>query len=641
MVLAPEHDLVPTLTTPDQKEAVDAYLRYVNSRSERERISEVKEVTGAFLGAYAINPFTQEKIPVWIGEYVLKDYGTGAIMAVPSDDDRDWNFAQKFGLPIIDVIDKSKYPGATRHDKLGIMINSGFLDGMEVPDAIEQALRLIEQKNLGKRKVNYKIRDALFSRQRYWGEPFPVKYDPDGVAYALTEDELPLLLPEQDDFQPASGAKSPLARNEAWANLPDGWTRETDTMPGFAGSSWYFLRYMDPHNTHEFANKKVIDYWQDVDLYVGGTEHAVGHLMYSRFWHKFLFDLGLVSTPEPYRRLINQGMIQGVIESLFMQKEKSEGEARFVCASIAATEEASGTEFIKIPIHVDFVREYGSPNSFLDEKGVEKFIAWRPEFKNARFECPTGVIHQGVFSGTGSFRMVTASEVGKMSKSKFNVINPDDVVAQYGADCFRMYEMFLGPVEQAKPWDTKGIDGVSKFLRRFWSLFLDKTGQFVVSDAEPTREEWKVLHQTIKRIQEDIERFSFNTCVSAFMISVNDLLRLGCNKRAVLQEMTILLAPFAPFVSEELWHLLGNTSSVHHAVFPVFNPAYLVEDMVEYPISINGKRRAAVSFDANASIESLQQEVLTLDVVQRWVEGKEIIRVVVVPKRMINIVIAE
>lgn len=641
MVLAPEHDLVPLLTTPEQQESVDAYLRYVNSRSERERIAEVKEVTGAFLGSWAINPFTQEKIPVWIGEYVLKDYGTGAIMAVPSDDDRDWNFAHKFNLPIIDVIDKSKYPGATRHDKLGIMINSGFLDGMEVPDAIEQALQVIEQKQLGKRKVNYKIRDALFSRQRYWGEPFPVKYDPDGVAHALSADELPLLLPEQDDFQPASGAKSPLARNEAWANLPDGWTRETDTMPGFAGSSWYFLRYMDPSNPTEFASKQAIDYWRDVDLYVGGTEHAVGHLMYSRFWHKFLFDLGLVATPEPYRRLINQGMIQGVIESLYLQKEKLNGEARFVCATIAVKEEAQGVEFVKIPVHVDFVREYGSPNSFLDEKGIEKFIAWRPEFKNARFECPAGTMHQGAYSGTGTFRMVTASEVGKMSKSKFNVINPDDVVAQYGADCFRMYEMFLGPVEQAKPWDTKGIDGVSKFLRRFWSLFQDKSGAFAVSDAAPTREEWKVLHQTIKRIQEDIERFSFNTCVSAFMISVNELLRMGCNKRAILHELTILLAPFAPFVSEELWHLLGNSGSVHHAAFPAFDAAYLVEDMVEYPVSINGKRRAAVSFDANASAETLQQEVLNLEVVQRWIEGKQIIRVVVVPKRMINIVIAE
>ena len=646
MVLAPEHDWVPLLTTPDQKASVESYLNYVKSRSERERMAEVKEVTGAFLGAYAINPFTNTQIPIWIGEYVLKDYGTGAIMAVPSDDDRDWAFASKFGLEIIDVIDKSKYPGATRHDKLGIMINSGPLDGMEVPDAIELTLRQIEERGLGKRKVNFKLRDAIFSRQRYWGEPFPIVYDPEGVAHPLPDHELPLELPTQDDFKPTAGIKSPLARNEAWSQLPGGWSRETDTMPGFAGSSWYFLRYMDPRNDKEFASKQVSDYWRDVDLYIGGTEHAVGHLMYSRFWHKFLYDLGLVSTKEPYRRLVNQGMIQGVIESLFLQKEKQDGRARFVCASLAVKEEAEGKEFVKIPVHVDFVKEYGSPNSFLNLEGIRKFAEWRPEYAQAVFEGPAGVLMDGVFhpsagGGQEELKLITASEVGKMSKSKFNVMNPDDVVAQYGADCFRMYEMFLGPVEQAKPWDTKGIDGVAKFLRRFWSLFFTRKGEFLISEDSPSREEMKILHQAIKRVTDDIERFSFNTCVSAFMIASNELQRVGGNKRAGLKEMVLLLAPFAPFTTEELCGVMGEECSVNHGKYPELDEGYLQEDMIEYPVSINGKRRAAVEFPADATSEALQQAVLELEVVQKWLEGKSVQRVVVVPKRMINIVVAE
>ena len=644
MVLAPEHDLVSELTTADRKQEVEAYLEYVRSRSERERMAEVKEVTGAFLGSYAINPFTQQPIPVWIGEYVLKDYGTGAIMAVPSDDDRDWAFAQKFGLEIIDVIDKSAYPGATRHDKLGIMINSGYLDGMEVPDAIERALQDIEKQGLGKRKVNYKLRDAIFSRQRYWGEPFPIVYDADGVAHALPEADLPLELPEQEDFQPSSGIKSPLARNTAWSVLPNGWTRETDTMPGFAGSSWYFLRYMDPTNPDAFASQQSVNYWREVDLYVGGTEHAVGHLMYSRFWHKFLYDLGKVPTKEPYRRLINQGMIQGTIEQVYRIVDKSGAKTRFVCASLVQEKEAMGLEFTKISIPIEFVKDYGTTSSCLDEAGIRKLADWRPDFREAIFEGAGWVFQDGKFSLTeagGEIRLVTVSEVGKMSKSMHNVINPDDVVAQYGADCFRMYEMFLGPVEQAKPWDTKGIDGVHKFLRRFWGLFFDKKGDFVVSEDAPQREEWKILHQAIKRVSEDIERFSLNTCVSAFMIATNELQRMGCNKRAILQELVILLAPFAPFVTEELWHKLGGTGSVHHASYPVFEPSYLEEDQIEYPVSINGKRRASVEFPASASAEELQEAVLELDTIRKWVAGKAIKRVVVVPKRMINIVVEE
>ncbi len=642
MVLAPEHDLVPGLTSTAQREAVEAYLSYVRSRSERERMAEVKEVTGAFLGSYAINPFTQKEIPIWIGEYVLKDYGTGAIMAVPSDDDRDWAFASKFGLEIIDVIDKSKYPGATRQDKLGIMINSGYLDGMEVPDAIERTLQDIEKRGLGRRKVNYKLRDAIFSRQRYWGEPFPIVYDLDGVAWPLSEAELPLELPVQEDFQPSSGIKSPLARNEAWAVLPNGWTRETDTMPGFAGSSWYFLRYMDPENTDVFASREAVNYWQDVDLYVGGTEHAVGHLMYSRFWHKFLYDLGWVPTKEPYRRLINQGMIQGTIEHLYMQTGHSDGKVHLFCATIVHAKSAAGTSFTKVPIPIEFVKDYGAANSFLDEAGIRQLMDWRPEFHNAVLEGDGWVFQNGTFTvdpATQIVRMYTVSEVGKMSKSRYNVINPDDVVAQYGADCFRMYEMFLGPIEQAKPWDTKGIDGVYKFLRRFWGLFFNKKGEFFVSEDAPSREEWKILHQAIKRVTDDIERFSFNTCVSAFMIATNELQRLGCNKRAVLREMILLLAPFAPFVTEELWRKLGGQGSVHLGVYPEYNPAYLEEDMIEYPVSVNGKRRASVEFPATSGQQELQEAVLKLEVVRKWIEGKQVQRVVVVPKRMINIVV--
>ena len=644
MVLAPEHDLVPELTTPDQKQEVEAYLDYVRSRSERERMAEVKEVTGAFLGSYAINPFTQKPIPVWIGEYVLKDYGTGAIMAVPSDDDRDWAFAQKFGLEIIDVIDKSGYPGATRHDKLGVMINSGYLDGMEVPDAIERALQDIEKQGLGKRKVNYKLRDAIFSRQRYWGEPFPIVYDSDGVAHAIPESALPLELPDQEDFQPSSGIKSPLARNTNWAVLSNGWTRETDTMPGFAGSSWYFLRYMDPSNTESFASQHAVNYWREVDLYVGGTEHAVGHLMYSRFWHKFLFDLGKVPTKEPYRRLINQGMIQGTIEQVYRLVDKSGAKPRMVCASLVPAREATGAEFSKISIPIEFVKDYGTSASYLDEAGIRKLADWRPDYREAVFEGEGWIFQNGDFtrlSENTEIRMLTNSEVGKMSKSLHNVINPDDVVSQYGADCFRMYEMFLGPVEQAKPWDTKGIDGVYKFLRRFWGLFFDKKGDFVVSEEIPNREEWKILHQAIKRVTEDIERFSLNTCVSAFMIASNELQRVGCNKRAILQEMVILLAPFAPFVTEELWRRLGGSGSVHQATYPVFEPAFLEEDQIEYPVSINGKRRASIEFPASAEAQELQEAVLQIEAIQKWIAGKAVKRVVVVPKRMINIVVDE
>ncbi|HMQ48384.1 MAG TPA: leucine--tRNA ligase [Saprospiraceae bacterium] len=643
MVLAPEHDWVEQLTAPGQQTAVQEYVDYVKTRSERERQAEIKSVTGAFLGAYAINPLNGEKIPIWISEYVLKDYGTGAIMAVPADDERDHRFAEKFGLPIIEIIDKSMYPGATIEDKMGKMINSDFLNGMEVMDAIEAILQRIEQMGIGKRQVNYKLRDAIFSRQRYWGEPFPITYDAEGVAHALPLEELPLELPKLEDFKPASGGKSPLARLENWVQLDNGWRRETDTMPGFAGSSWYFLRYMDAHNSDRFASEQAISYWQDVDLYIGGTEHAVGHLMYSRFWHKFLYDKGLVPTKEPFRKLINQGMIQGVIEYLNLQKEKKDGFSRFVCAGIAAEEAKKGTEFIQIPVHIDFVQDYGTANSYFNTDSIKKFIDWRPEYQDAYFECGNGIFHRGIFSsknGHADSHLLTSSEVGKMSKSKYNVINPDDVVDQYGADCFRMYEMFLGPIEQAKPWNTTGIDGVSKFLKKFWSLFYDESGRFVVNDEAPSKEELKILHTAIKKVREDVERFSFNTCVSAFMVAVNELKKVECRKKAVLEPLVCLVAPFAPFVAEELWHLMGHTESVHaHGSYPELDEQYLLSDVIKYPVSINGKTRAFAELAATASQQELELAAYQLPEIQKWIEGKTIRKIIVVPGRMINIVV--
>ncbi len=643
MVLAPEHPLVKELTSANQKEEVEKYLDYVNSRSERERMSEVKEVTGVFIGAHAINPFTKTDVPIYIGEYVLMDYGTGAIMAVPSDDERDHAFASKFNIPIIDVIDKSNYPGASMHDKLGILINSDFLDGMEVPDAIEEMLTRIEREELGIRKVNYKLRDANYSRQRYWGEPFPIKYDKDGVSYAMDVDKLPLELPDLEDFKPASGGKSPLARQEDWVNTDDGFIRETDTMPGFAGSSWYFLRYMDAKNENEFANQDAINYWRDVDLYVGGTEHAVGHLMYSRVWHKFLYDKGLVPTVEPFKKLINQGMIQGVIEFVYLMKEKEDGKQHFVCTKLI--KKRGVTEYARIPIYVDFVKEYGSDNSYLNIESIEKFISWRPEYKDAFFECGKGTYHKGQFMTDGDAvdsHLFTHSEVGKMSKSKHNVINPDDVIERYGSDCFRMYEMFLGPIEQSKPWDTKGINGVANFLRKFWGLFFNKDGAFDLSEEPASKEELKILHTAIKKVTDDIERFSFNTCVSAFMVATNDLRKISCNKIQILEPLVKLIGPFAPHISEELWFRMGGmdtTRTVQDAIFPQVDEQYLVEDSIAYPISINGKKRALAEFPADASKEDLEAAALALEEIQKWTDGKTIRKVIVVPKRMINIVV--
>ncbi len=643
LVLAPEHPLVSSLTTPEKQATIDAYLKYVNSRSDRERMAEVKEVTGAFLGSYAINPFTKTRIPIWIGEYVLMDYGTGAIMAVPSDDERDHAFATKFDLPIIDVIDKTDYPWAGMQDKVGKMINSDFLTGMEVPDAIEETLKRIEEMKIGQRRVNYRLRDANYSRQRYWGEPFPIKYDKDGVAHALSYELLPLELPELEDYKPTAGGKSPLARAEKWVNAEDGFTYETDTMPGFAGSSWYFLRYMDALNDNEFVGQDAINYWRDVDLYVGGTEHAVGHLMYSRFWHKFFYDKGIVPTVEPFSKLVNQGMIQGVIEYLYLMKDRKDGFHHFKCAKLVEMEGI--TEVVRIPVLVDFVKDYGSPNSYLNIESFKQFIKWRPEYKDAIFECSKGVFHKGIFKAKKDAKdshLFTKSEVGKMSKRYFNVVNPDDVVEKYGSDCFRMYEMFLGPIEHAKPWDTKGIDGVSKFLRKFWSLFFDEAGNFKVNDTEPSKEELKILHFAIKKVTEDIERFSFNTCISAFMVAVNDLKKINSNNRNILEELVRLIAPFAPHLAEELWLKLGGmekTRSIQESQFPKANEAYLKEDSIKYPIAINGKTRAFANFPADASKDDIEKAAIEMEDVLKWTEGKTVRKIIVVPNRMINIVV--
>lgn len=645
MVLAPEHDFVSQITTSEQQEAVAQYIEYVGSRSEVDRMAEVKEVSGVFTGAYALNPFTGKNIPIWLGEYVLKDYGTGAIMAVPSDDERDKVFAQKFGLEIVDVVDKSEYPGATLHDKVGKIINSDFLNGMEVKDAITEMLSRIESMGIGNRKINYKLRDANYSRQRYWGEPFPIAYDSEGVTHALDVEKLPLELPELENFQPASGGKSPVARAEDWVNQYPSLELETDTMPGFAGSSWYFLRYMDAINNKEFASKEAINYWQDVDLYVGGTEHAVGHLMYSRCWHKFLYDLGYVPTIEPFKRLVNQGMIQGssriitrVSEFYYNGKDLAKDQVVFLTsehenfgvkkfsliAPLFGIEDfdmgnCQGMEIMRIYVDVNIVDGIN-----LDMDALRN---WRPEFKHAKF-----LLFNNKFT--------CETQVEKMSKRLYNTVNPDDLVAKYGADCFRMYEMFLGPIEQSKPWDTKGIDGVNRFLRKYWSLFFDENG-WNVSEATPTAEEYKVLHTAIKKVTEDIERFSFNTCVSTFMMCVNELKRLESNNRTILTQLNILLAPFAPFITDELHQLLGNNDSVHQTDYPVFDAKYLIQDTIEYPVCVNGKKRDLVSVSAQLTPKEVQDLALTLDTVKKYVDGKELKRIIVVPGKMINLVVKE
>jgi len=603
MVVAPEHELIASITPASHKKEVADYIAYVKSRSERERIAE-KKITGCFTGAYVINPFNQQPIPVWISEYVLAGYGTGAIMAVPCGDDRDFKFAQHFNIPITNIIGDAFNGTEANPTKEAVLTNSGFLNGIIQRDAIAVVNKKITEMGIGQSKVNFRMRDAAFSRQRYWGEPFPIKWI-DGIAYPLSENELPLLLPEVDNYSPGPEGEGPLANIDSWkaANF------ETNTMPGYAGSSWYFLRYMDPHNQNAFCDRKVSDYWNQVDLYIGGTEHAVGHLLYSRLWTKVLFDLGHIGFDEPFKKLLNQGMIQG--SSRFVYRKR--GTQIFVSAGLA-----KGIEVDRLHVDVNIVDGV--------ELNTEAFKKWKPDYAGATFELEDGKYICGV-------------EVEKMSKSKFNTVNPDDLVERYGADTFRMYEMFLGPVEQSKPWDTKGIEGVHRFLKKCWRLFFDELKGKVWVDADATDAELKVLHKTIKKIEEDTERYSFNTAVSTFMICVNELYDLGCHKKEVLSQVLILLAPYAPHFAEELWQVLGNEGLVIDAPFPAFNEKYVAETSKEYPISINGKVRTNIPIALDATEAAVREIVLANELVQKWVEGKEIKKLIFVKGKMVNLVI--
>jgi leucyl-tRNA synthetase len=602
MVVAPEHESIQNITTSDHKAAVEDYIAYVNSRSERERMAE-KKITGVFTGAYVIHPFTQKQIPVWISEYVLSGYGTGAIMAVPSGDERDHKFARHFSLPVTNIIGDAYNGEEANPTKEVPLSNSGFLDGIIMKNAGEMVINKLEELGIGKRKINYKIRDAAFSRQRYWGEPFPIKWI-NGIAWPMDESELPLELPFVESYKPGPEGEGPLA------NIPE-WTSrnlETNTMPGYAGSSWYFLRYMDPHNNNSFCDRKNSDYWNQVDLYVGGTEHAVGHLLYSRMWTKVMFDLGFISFDEPFKKLLNQGMIQG--SSRFVYRVR--GTQQFVSAGLKDQYETDS-------IHADVNIVDGV------ELDMEAFKKFKPDFADASFILENG-------------KYICGAEVEKMSKSKVNTVNPDHIVEKYGADTFRMYEMFLGPVEMSKPWDTKGIEGVHRFLKKLWRLFFNESGSMVVEE-KPTPAELKILHRTIKKIEEDTERFSYNTAVSAFMVCVNELTDLKCHKKDVLESLLILLSPYAPHISEELWHQSGRSGYVIDAPFPNYDSKYLVETSKEYPVSVNGKLRTQIVLELDATADAIQEIVMANPVIQKWIEGKELKKFIFVKGKMINIVI--
>ena len=609
MVLAPESDYVKPLTTPEQADAVAEYLDYVSKRTERERQTEVKKVTGVFTGSYAINPFTNEAIPIWISEYVLSGYGTGAIMAVPGHDSRDYAFAKHFNLPIVPVVDDGEGHDMSEGSydaKAGKMINSGIINGMEVKEAIAYIAGEVEKRGIGKSKINYRLRDAIFSRQRYWGEPFPVYYK-DDLPYMLDESKLPLELPEVDKYLPTESGEPPLGRAKNW-KTEDGYPLELNTMPGFAGSSAYFLRYMDPHNNKALVDHEICNYWKNVDLYLGGSEHATGHLIYARFWNMFLYDLGVACEEEPFKKLINQGMIQGRSNFVY----RIQGTNTFV--SVGLKDQYKTTE---IHVDVNIVK-----NDVLDQ---DAFRAWMPEYANAEFILENG-------------KYICGWAIEKMSKSMFNVVNPDTIIEEYGADTLRLYEMFLGPLEFSKPWDTQGIDGVYKFLRKFWRLF--QVGEdFSVSDEIPSREELKVLHKTIKKVEYDIENFSFNTSIPAFMICTNELTALKCNKRAILEPLVIALAPFAPHMAEELWSLLGHTQSITKESFPKWEEKFLVEDAFEYPVSFNGKVRFKLSMPLTATNADIEAAVKAAPEPTKWLEGKEIKKMIIVPKKIVNIVI--
>lgn len=609
MVLAPESKYVDMVTTADRREAVEAYRNEIKHKTERERMID-KKVSGVFTGAYAINPLSGKEIPVYVSDYVLAGYGTGAIMAVPAHDSRDYAFARHFDLPVIPLIEGADVSEESFDAKEGRMINSDGpelnLNGMEVKDAIAATKRFIEEKGIGKVKTNYRLRDAIFSRQRYWGEPFPVYYK-DGIPYMFDESQLPLQLPEIDKYLPTETGEPPLGRAKNWQTA-DGYPLELNTMPGFAGSSAYYLRYMDPHNDSALVGKEANDYWRNVDLYVGGTEHATGHLIYSRFWNKFLYDLGKVCENEPFRKLINQGMIQGRSNFVYRIKDTN----KFVSYNLKK-------DYDVTPIHVDVNIV---TNDVLD---IEKFRGWRPEYAGAEF-----ILEEGKY--------VCGYAVEKMSKSMFNVVNPDDIVERYGADTLRLYEMFLGPVEQSKPWDTNGIDGVNRFIKKLWNLFY-KGDMLLVNDDEPSAESLKSIHKLIKKVTTDIEGFSYNTSVSAFMICVNELTSQKCHNRAVLSDLLVLLAPFAPHVAEELWHAIGNDTTVCDAAWPQWNEEYLKEANVNYAVSFNGKARFNVSVAADMPASEVEKMVLAHENSARWIEGKQIRKVIVVPGKIVNIVV--
>ncbi|MGM9768545.1 MAG: leucine--tRNA ligase [Candidatus Cryptobacteroides sp.] len=605
MVLAPESDLVPELTAEDRKAEVEEYLAYVRKKTERERIAETRTVTGVFSGSYAVNPLTGEKVPVWISEYVLSGYGTGAIMAVPAHDSRDYAFAKKFGLPIIPLIEGCDVSEQSFDAKEGIMCNSGFLDGMTVKEAIPAAMEYVEAHGLGHRKVNYRLRDAIFSRQRYWGEPFPIYYK-DGIPTPLPYEELPLRLPEIDQYKPTESGEPPLARAKDWTYK--GYPLETSTMPGFAGSSAYYLRYMDPHDDEALVSAEADRYWRAVDLYVGGTEHATGHLIYSRFWDKFLFDLGYVCEDEPFRKLVNQGMIQGRSNFVY----RIVGTNKFV--SVGLKDQYETTE---IHVDINIVKN--------DRLDIEAFRKWRPEFADAEF-----VLEDGEY--------VCGYAVEKMSKSMYNVVNPDDICDSYGADTLRLYEMFLGPVEQSKPWDTKGIDGVNRFLRKFWKLYYDGDN-FLVEDTKAAPGELKTLHKLIGKVQADIETFSYNTCISAFMIAVNDLSERKCRSREILEPLAVLLSPFAPHVTEEIWEALGHAVSISKASFPEYVEAYTIENNCTYAVSFNGKTRFTADLPKSMGRAEVEAAIRAMPQTGKYLDGKTVVKVIVVPGKIVNIVV--
>lgn len=660
--LAPESDLTKALTTPEQKEAVESYVEQASNRSERDRMTDVKSISGVFTGSYATNPYNGEKVQIWVADYVLAGYGTGAVMAVPCGDQRDYDFAKHFDLPIVPVIKGADISEKADSTKDGVMMNSGFLDGLSCKDAIAKAIEFAEDKGVGKGKINFRIRDAIFARQRYWGEPVPV-YFKDDTPYLVAEKDLPIVLPEIDKYLPTEDGDPPLGRAENFTYSPPGednsYPLEMSTMPGWAGSSWYWYRYMDAHNNDAFIDKNVQEYWGNVDLYIGGSEHATGHLLYSRFWNKILFDLGFVNQEEPFKKLINQGMIQGRSNFVYRIKISSQTntdsniklppifiskniqqmlslEGGDIDTAIEIIEKEVSTIMSRLypkdqlqididsvlvtPIHVDVSL---CRNDVLDTEGFKK---WRPDLADSEFILEDG-------------KYVCGWEVEKMSKSKYNVVNPDEIIERYGADTLRLYEMFLGPLEQFKPWNTNGIDGVNKFLRKLWRLFHDEQGNLNISDAQPSKDELKSLHKAIKKAQDDVDRYSFNTSVSTFMICVNELSALKSNSRSILEDLAVIISPYAPHITEELWSLLGNKESIINVPYPVFDPAFLVEDSIEYPVMVNGKMRTKIQLGADLSKDEIEAAALADEKVQKYLEGKEPKKVIVVPKKIVNLVI--